>query len=301
MKSVFINPHTKLLRAGWRIAIFFAIFIAITAAGMMAVRTILGGLPRGSNIQFVILCATATLAVFIARRYLDRQSFASLGLTCNKQAFADVLSGIGISAVVMAGMYTLLLTLGLIEFEGMSYWTGSTHGQLEFAALTAIGGVVLQLAIVAWWEELVMRGYLLQNLITGAGVFWAIVISSLIFGFGHAMNPNATLLSSILIVVITPQLIYAYFKTGQLWLPMGLHFGWNFFQASVFGFAASGQESASLILQSPSGPEWLSGGAFGAEGSILIVPLTIASYAMIHAWVRYSRNRRQPFFAIATS
>ncbi|MEE8308698.1 MAG: CPBP family intramembrane glutamic endopeptidase, partial [Gammaproteobacteria bacterium] len=152
------------------------------------------------------------------------------------------------------------------------------------------------LTIVAWWEELVFRGYLLQNMIAGMGLMWAIVLSSVLFGVIHGANPGATVLSTFLLILTTPQLIYAYLKTGQLWLPMGLHLGWNFFQASIFGYAASGMESATLVLQSPAGPEWLSGGEFGAEGSILIIPFTILSFFLIHFWVKWTRQPGQKFF-----
>ena len=145
-----------------------------------------------------------------------------------------------------------------------------------------------------------MRGYFFQNLVEGAGPMWAIVISSLTFGFGHSFNPNASILSSVLIALITPQLIYAYLKTGQLWLPMGLHLGWNFCQASVFGFAASGQNSPSLVSQSPHGLAWLTGGAFGAEGSILIIPFTALSCVLIHYWVKATRQPGQKPFEIMT-
>jgi len=128
------------------------------------------------------------------------------------------------------------------------------------------------------------------------GLKWAVIISSVAFGFGHFFNPEATLLSTLLISLLTPYLIYAYLKTGQLWLPMGLHLGWNFFQASVFGFASSGQKSPSLIAQSPVGPDWLSGGAFGAEGSILILPFVILSVYLIHYSVTKTRKPNQKFF-----
>ena len=268
-------------------------------AGMVIVRALNGGLPRLSLLQFSTLGATATLAVFLARRFVDKKSFVSLGLRFDNSAILDMLTGIFISALVMAGMYSLLLSLGLIEYHGMSWWTDEIGGRFQLTALAVIGAILLKLAIVAWWEELVMRGYVFQNLIDGVGITWAIVISSLVFGFGHALNPDATLLSSVLIAVITPQLIYAYLKTGQLWLPIGLHLGWNFFQSCVFGFAASGQDSASLIEQSPVGPEWLSGGAFGAEGSILIIPITALSCVLIHYWVRVTRKTNQAIFAVA--
>ena len=157
----------------------------------------------------------------------------------------------------------------------------------------------MTLAVVAWWEELVFRGYIFRNLVDGTNLIWATVISSLLFGLIHFTNPDATLLSTFMITLIAPQLIYAYLKTGQLWLPMGLHLGWNFFQASIFGFAASGNESPSLITQSPIGPDWLSGGAFGAEGSILILPFVLLSFFAIHYWVKKSRYPEQKLLEIA--
>lgn len=298
MKKYFVNPDTGLLRAGWRILAFLALFVAITTAAMLGVRAALGGLPKGSLLQFSILGVTATLAVYISRRYLDRRTWTSLGLARDRFAVLDVLSGIVNSALVMGGMFAVMLAAGLIEFHGFSWWTAeaATDAAFSLAALPVIAAVLCKLGIVAWWEELAFRGYLLQNLIAGIGLAGSVVISSLVFGFGHALNPDATLLSSVLIALITPQLIYAYLKSGQLWLPMGLHLGWNFFQASVFGFAASGQESPSLIMQSPAGPQWLSGGEFGAEGSVLVVPFTAASLILIHYWVRATRQPGQRFF-----
>jgi len=303
MAHFFKNPETGLLRAGWRIAVFFAMFMAVTAGGMVGIRTLLGRLQRGSNLQFTILAVSATIAVLVARRYLDRKSFASLGLKFDRFALLDILAGIVNSALVMTGMYFVLLGSKLIEFNGFTWWMddpAAARAGLQMAALPVALGVLYQLALVAWWEELVFRGYFFQNLAAGAGLIWSIVISSLVFGLLHGMNPDATVLSSLLIALITPQLIYAYLKTGRLWLPMGLHLGWNFFQASVFGFAASGQPSPSLISQTPIGPDWLSGGAFGAEGSLWILPFTILSFLLIHYWVRATRKPGQAFFGTLT-
>ena len=302
MKKYFINPETGLLRAGWRILAFFAIFMAITASGMIGVRTILGSLQKNSVLQWSILAVTATAAVFIARKYLDRRSFPSLGLVWDKYAVLDILAGIANSALVMAATFFVMLWANLVEFNGFTWWTDDTPTDAVFrvAVLPVVFAVLYKLSVVAWWEELVFRGYVFQNMIAGIGLKWSVILSSLIFGFGHALNPEASILSSVLIAIITPQLIYAYLKTGQLWLPIGLHLGWNFFQASIFGFAASGQKSPSMISQSPIGPEWLSGGAFGAEGSILVIPFTILSFFLIHYWVRATRQPGQkPFETLA--
>jgi membrane protease YdiL (CAAX protease family) len=277
--------------------------MGITAIGMMTARAIFGGLPKLSALQFSVLAITMTLAVYGVRRFIDKNSMGSLGLVFDKYALLDVLAGVLNSALLMTAVYFSMLWTGLIEFNGFTWWTTEAPGAVSFsvAVIPIILVVAYKLTIVAWWEELVFRGYFFQNLVEGAGLKWAIVISSLVFGFGHGINPDATILSSVLIALITPQLIYAYLKTGQLWLPMGLHLGWNFFQASVFGFAASGQDSPSLISQSPVGPEWLSGGAFGAEGSILIVPFTALSYVLIHFWVRATRQPGQKLFEVMGS
>ena len=298
VKSIFVNSETGMLRAGWRILIFIMLFLSITVAGMITVRWILGGLPKLSPQQWTVILVTATTAVYIARRYLDKRSFVSLGLRFDRLAVLDILSGIVNSALVMTVMYFMLLSAGLLEFHGFSWWTDAVGPEVVFsmAVLPIILKVVYELTVVAWWEELVFRGYVFQNLVAGTNLVWATVISSLAFGLIHIMNPDGTVMGGLLIVLITPQLIYAYLKTGQLWLPMGLHLGWNFFQASIFGFPSSGNVSASLISQSPVGPEWLSGGKFGAEGSILIIPVTILSYFVIHYWVRMTRQPDQRLF-----
>jgi membrane protease YdiL (CAAX protease family) len=295
MKVSFVNPDNGLVRAGWRILIFVVGLMAFNATMFVSIRAILGGLPKQSILPFLIFGLTATVSVYVARRFLDRRSFQSLGLCWNRHAALDLIAGIAISALVMVVMFFVLLWAGFIEFHGFTWWTDEPVGSAQFgaAAFPAIFGVLLELAIVAWWEELVFRGYLFQNTVEGLGLPWSVVILSLLFGLLHGMNPGATVLSTLLIAIITPQLVYAYLKTGQLWLPMGLHLGWNFFQASVFGFAASGQTSPTMIAQSPVGPDWLSGGTFGAEGSILIVPVTLASMVAIHYWVRATRQPGQ--------
>jgi len=298
MKRIFINPELNTLRAGWRILAFVAIFIPTNLVLTYVVREILGSLKGGGTLWFTLLGISATIAAIISRKYIDKASFISLGLKIDKAAVLDVISGVVNSAIVMAGIYFTMLYTGLIEFKGYSWWTDSAGPDvhLSIAILPVILAVFWELVVVAWWEELVFRGIILQNMMMGMGLVWAVIVSSLLFGLVHGGNPSATLLSTIMIACVTPLLIYAYLKTGQLWLPIGLHLGWNFFQASVFGFASSGQTSPTMITQTPVGPDWLSGGAFGAEGSILIIPFIIVSFYLIHWWVQFTRTPGQKFF-----
>lgn len=296
MKKIFINPGTHILRAGWRILLFIAIFVCINLILTFSVRLIQGHLKGGGTLWFTLLGISATIAAYISRKYVDKASLISLGLKFDRFALLDVISGVVNSAIVMACIYFTLLFAGLIEFTGFSWWNNNVDVQFTTAVIPVMLAVFWKFVIVAWWEELVFRGIILQNIIKGLGLVWAVVIGSIIFGLIHFRNPDATIISTLLIIIITPQLIYAYLKTGQLWLPMGIHLGWNFFQASVFGFASSGQSSPTMITQKAIGPDWLSGGAFGAEGSILMIPFVIGSLFLIHWWVARTRMPGQKYF-----
>lgn len=291
MRNIFINPTTNVIRAGWRIVIFVLIFLTLNIALMSGTRAILGSLPATGTLWFFLLGIAGTLATYITTKYISKQPFNSLGLNW-KYAFKDLFIGILISALIMTFMYLTLLSLGYIEFNGFSWWKDDSHTLANFSLASMFTALVVffQFIVVAWWEELAFRGIILQNITSGLNVKWGVLISTLGFGLIHAGNPNATVLSTILIMVITFKLVFAYLKSGQLWLPIGLHLGWNFFQASIFGFASSGHMSPSLIAQTPVAPDWLSGGVFGAENSILIIPFTLASFYLMHVWIKHSRK-----------
>lgn len=103
----------------------------------------------------------------------------------------------------------------------------------------------------------------------------ALIVSSLFFGIVHIFNPGASLWSSIAIAIEAGLLLgAAYQYSGSLWLPIGIHWAWNFTQGNVFGFAVSGGDSGdSFFVSSATGPELFTGGAFGPEASILAAML----------------------------
>ena len=126
-------------------------------------------------------------------------------------------------------------------------------------------------------------------MIDGIGLKVSVVISCLIYGLIHYMNPNAGVLSSLIIVLFGFMRIYGYLSTKMLWLSIGMHIGWNFFQGPIFGFGASGHQTATLIDQTSTSQDWLSGGAFGPEGSIFIIPIIFLAL-FIMRW--YSKDRQ---------
>ncbi|MFD6096201.1 CPBP family intramembrane glutamic endopeptidase [Nocardiopsis flavescens] len=143
----------------------------------------------------------------------------------------------------------------------------------SFEAFLAVCGLMCAVAVA---EELLLRGVLLRVVEEAAGTWAALALSSAVFGALHLVNPNATLWGALAISLEAGLLLgAAYVATRSLWLPIGLHLGWNTAQAGIFGTAVSGSEDAfaGLLTGATSGPTALSGGAFGPEGSVIAVLL----------------------------
>ena len=125
--------------------------------------------------------------------------------------------------------------------------------------------------LVAVSEEIFFRGILFRMINRRWNLWAALVISALIFGGLHIFNDNATLWSSIAIAIEAGSLLgaaYAYNK--NLWLPIGIHWIWNYTQGNILGFPVSGEDNVtSVITPEISGPQWLTGGSFGAEASVI--------------------------------
>lgn len=293
MSSLFLNVQEKRLKAGWRILLFLLVFISLSSL-IFIVRPLLGDIKKRAFIEdysliiISILALSATIAVWISRKWFDKKSVVSLGLLWNKQAIKDLLFGFLLSFGMAALFYLVLYTLGFLDLKDINF-NGIVPGEsvnfVKFMSVVTLGSLSLMLletVLVGYWEELVFRGYIFQNMIQGLGFVTAIVISCILYGLIHASNPNATWLSTAIIVGFGYLRIYGYLSTKMLWLSMGMHIGWNFFQGPIFGFAASGHKKATLLSHTlTSDKDYLTGGAFGPEGSILIIPILIAALLLM--------------------
>jgi len=276
LSIIFISPDESRLRAGWRLLIqtLLMILIGLIISFIGSLLNISGSSMLQSEIIKLILF---TGSVYIARRWLDKRSFESLGLTLNKQAWIDVLDGIVISFVQMGFIYIVMLSLGWLTFEGFA-WEFDPLGTVLSATLI----VFVAFTFTGWSEELLSRGYHLQTIASGLNLFWGVVISSSVFGLLHLGNPNATWVSAAGIFFAGVFLSYGYVRTKQLWLPIGLHIGWNFFEGTGFGFPVSGLDIYALLRIRVTGPELWTGGAFGPEAGLIVLPALILGMIMIY-------------------
>ncbi len=282
---IFYNREELRIRAGWRILLFMPILIGAAFALESLIELIFGGLPEDQTLKMLVGIAmvafVGTFATLIARRFFDKKTLLSFGLRLDTRAVKDWLFGFFLSAIMVAVVFLVQLWTGLLSYEGINPAFGTGAFMLDFLLM-----FITYCILVAWWEELVFRGYLLQNMMDGMGKLWAVIISCLFYGLIHSTNPNAGILSSAIIVLFGYLRLYGYLETSQLWLSMGMHAAWNFFQGPVFGFAASGFKTRTILVHSPNGPDWLTGGNFGPEGSLITVPVVVLALAAMYWWSR---------------
>ena len=291
IKNIFVNPIEHRLRTGWRILIFIITFLAIAKVLNILIKLV-GGPPDNKLLSELLkrsfLIVVSTVAVVISRKFLDKKSLKSFGLNFNKNGMTDLLIGFFISGLMIGIIFLSLKTMGYVKIENFGFNNVAISNMFTFLLWLLIIGVS-----VSWFEELTFRGYLLQNLVDGIGNRWAVLISSIIFGLIHLQNPNATILSGIIIILITFILVLGWLRSGQLWIPFGLHAGWNFFLGPVFGFPVSGMLEDSFIKLTINGPEWITGGDFGPEGGFLVLP--IIGIGMILLFVLTKKREDTPW------
>jgi membrane protease YdiL (CAAX protease family) len=148
----------------------------------------------------------------------------------------------------------------------------------------AVADMLPKIATGALIEELLFRLLLLRLLERSFGTPWALALSSLAFGLAHLGNVGATPTIGIMLGMEIGLLFgAAYLLTRRLWLCVAMHLAWNFAQGGVFSIAVSGQTGEGWLRGSLTGPTWLTGGAFGAEASIVSVVLCLAAAAILLA------------------
>ncbi|HTS77052.1 MAG TPA: type II CAAX endopeptidase family protein [Bryobacteraceae bacterium] len=204
--------------------------------------------------------AAAAVANAITVRIYERGRLSDLGLAWTANSRNEALIGFAVAAgaavVILAGP----------ALTGFARFEPAPIVEHRWASFLFVSIVLLFGAI---GEEMLFHGYAFQLLVRTLGAFATILPVSIIFGFEHLRNPNATLLGAVNTTLWGILLGYAYWRTGALWLPIGLHFGWNF-TLPIFGENLSGFTMGVMgyTLHWRAGELW-SGGAYGPEGGVL--------------------------------
>ena len=258
-RYIFLNRHGE-IRSGWKIMMFL-IGTAGLATGVVAVlHLVASGIVL---LDALGLLVTTLFVSWVLVRYVNRKRFAAIGLWFHPRTVREFGIGLLLGFLMMAGIFILQYTAGYAQVT----WLARSPGEMVATVLYSF----LFFAVAAAGEEVLFRGYVFQTLAQGITMLPAILVMSGIFGIAHAANPNANAFSIANVMLAGIWLSFAYLKTRGLWLPFGLHLAWNFSQTTVFGFPTSGIAFADQRLLSTvtTGPDWITGGAFGPEGSVL--------------------------------
>lgn len=231
-------------------------------------------LSVGSIWGALVAVGGALLAVLISQRVARGRFIRELGLRYYKALPLDIVFGLLLGPILFAIVFFFEKATGLLL----------TSSEPTFD----IGQIALWAAIfacVAISEELIVRGYILQTVNATWGGAVAIVASSAFWGIAHLLNPYASVVSAANIAFAGLIFAYAYWITGNLWLPIALHFSWNFAEGVLFGYPVSGISVQTPVLQTlVEGPSAITGGQFGPEGGFAGLLAILVGGLLLYGW-----------------
>ncbi len=255
--------------------------MTLSLGALLFYRGELGVIITSISPAIMIELVSILSATYLARRFLDYRSFSSLGLQIDQSTISDLIIGFLIPSLMMALIFLVEYAAGWTQFHGWS-WQTVGMGQSVIGLLGGLSAFIL----VGISEEIFSRGYHLQNLMEGLNLHWALFLSSSVFALMHFFNPSSNLMSTLGLLAAGYFLAYGWVRTRRLWLPIGLHIGWNFFEGNVFGFQVSGLDTFRLLLHTPSGPEFITGGTFGPEAGLLALPAMLLGAWLVKLYTR---------------
>jgi membrane protease YdiL (CAAX protease family) len=305
LRDLFWNATEGRLRLAWRLTAQTLLLTILYFGALIFISPILApllsegemtpdGLTRmlSENPPVFAVTSLATLgaivgSVALAGRFVDRRHLAGW-FRLDRAWWSDFAFGLTLGAILMTLIFLVELAAGWIAVEG-TFRNPADHSFVGAFLLVLVGFLC-----VGIYEELLTRGYYLKNVAEGFGalgrvgaVIVATIISSTIFGIAHAINPNATALSTALLTVAGLFLALGTVLTGRLAISIGLHITWNFFQGNVFGFPVSGTgaNATTVIAVQQRGNELVTGGPFGPEAGLVGLGAMILGSVLIILWV----------------
>ena len=243
----------------WILLFIVAAFLSIIGYGLL----ISGyqGADYFAHPGLTVVAAAIILGLYaLFVRWMERHWPADLPLG---KLVPHTLLGILVGFIIMVLVVSTIVAMG----DATVTWKGFSV-EKQFS-------VFMMFLAVAVGEEMIFRGVIFRWIDERWNTWVALLISAIMFGWMHISNDNATWWSSLAIAVEAGLLLGAAYKwSGSLWVPIGIHWAWNYTQGNIFGLAVSGSDAGETMLTTiVNGPDIITGGAFGPEASIISVIL----------------------------
>jgi len=221
----------------------------------LAVMAILPTIPLGVSIGITFIFCT----------YLDNCPISTLGLVWDRDSAVYLFAGIAISMVCVLIIFALGKTAKLLAPSRSSFWANPKE------KLPCFCGCLMDFIVGSVFEEIVMRGYVLTVLFNAYGAPTAVIGSSIIFALFHLIkHPKMPAIFTVNAFVFGVLAAHARLATGALWLPIGLHLGWNVTMEPILGLPCSGKNYENgLLTTKAKAPNWISGGLYSPDAGVL--------------------------------
>ena len=283
-QKIFFNEFGH-LRSGWRFTVFLISYIILASSLSLifiSLLTVLPGNAAQNNIltlggTFTIFSICAILLGWFYGKIFEDLPFRVLGIWLSKNWLKNLVLGLIVGAASICFAALIPFISGAISFQS-NLNAGSSPILLTLS-------VTLFLFVVgAVSEEALFRGYLLQTMSRAKLFFVGTLLTSVLFASVHNANPGANPFSWLNTFLAGIWFCIAYWKTRDLWFPIGIHLAWNWVQGSILGINVSGLgdlANAPLMRSQDFGPVWLTGGSYGLEGGIsCTIALIVSSIAI---------------------
>lgn len=302
-KKIFWNAGQSRLRTGWRVLIQLILFIVVLLGESVFIE-VFGTEWLSTILAYLIYLAGGLSLSWLMALFIDRRPYVDFGFHLDRKWWLDFGFGLTLGALMITGVFLSMRVAGWLTITK----TTTTNLGLPFSLALLLKTVTF--AVVAINEELTFRGYQLKNLAEGftnktinsqGAIVLAFLFSSAVFGLAHAISPNATIVSTLNIIVAGLVIGLPYLLTGELGLSIGVHLTWNLFQGTVYGFTVSGNSPTTHLLSiQQTGPNMWTGGAFGPEGGLIALVWSIVGCGLILLWIRWLRKHVSLYAPLAS-
>lgn len=273
----------------WRRTLAFPLVQIVVAILFIAIPFAIVSTPfnlfadkAGRQVGALLLTAVVLAGYWAYVRIIEKRTPTELS---RAQSGRELGLGLALGALLFCMTIGILAAAGVYQVTGYNRW---------WIVLASVPGFILTGVL----EETLIRAIVFRILEKSLGSWIALGISALIFGFLHLLNPGATFLNAAAISIEAGILLAAaYMLTRRLWLCIGIHIAWNFTQGGIFSVAVSGGKSQGLLQSKMIGPDWLSGGTFGAEASVVALTVCLAAGICLLLLAVKKNNVIPPFWA----
>ncbi|MFD0964981.1 CPBP family intramembrane glutamic endopeptidase [Pseudofulvibacter geojedonensis] len=287
MQKIIFNSNKK-VRPLWRLILFIAITFLINIPLQLGLQKILDqSLIRGCISGSIYLFSVLT-SLYIQIKYLDKSSFKKYGLKINRVWLKEFFIGFGIAIIQLSLFVTILYFTGNLNVTDF-FTTSSTDYSFIEGFFSELFGLIIGSTV----EEIFFRAFLFYIAYEALKIikkdaakraFIILIVIAPLFGIAHINNEGATIISTVNLGLDAIMMCLPFLITGRLGMSIGMHLSWNLFQGAIFGFAISGNIAKASFLSVSTPDNLLTGGSFGAEGSILFILLDIVAVLMILYW-----------------